>query len=564
MIIRKLICPDSRFGCMEGSGAGSGGGSDKQSKGTTFGVDGVSKTGSTAKDAAIGYTSGEGTGKAGPNFGALKGATTEQTKAAVATAQQAQRQGSSPTEAQRAVSNMLGSYSPGAVSKSGQITAQGSDLISNAIEQAKTESKEAFRAGEVAGIGRQPLREISPSTPGMTGPGSFMSGAQEISGIRPNITAATMRPDELTTEAFSSSPLASLLTQMQQTPAVDVSNMTNMALARNIQNPVYEAELNRRALAGDQDAMNLFDNALVRGYITDTFNYGLTDTVPEDVAGTYAMDDLAGDLALNPNLFAGAPVTMEDAISANRVLAPAQVGPPAAQMQTIGPATQAVQGEYYGEDLQQPDIFGTPGGQFTELYGFPNATALGEFQTQAMRPSKALGSVMNFSLLGQGISALTGKNPMEMALSGGRQSMQDILAAGGKFNPDTGRIEAELPSGRLQMNNMGMVTYSGMPDPNYSGPFANLVNPAPERQGGEMQPIVEEEVVNPCPPGYALVDGVCQPSDQMGGATTGLPNSQPVLPNLPPVFQPTYQPFQPQPLNPFVLSPTGAALGRSV
>ena len=545
---------------MEGSGAGSGGGSDKQSKGTTFGVDGVSKTGSTAKDAAIGYTSGEGTGKAGPNFGALKGATTEQTRAAVATAQQAQRQGSSPTEAQRAVSNMLGSYSPGAVSKSGQITAQGSDLISNAIEQAKTESKEAFRAGEVAGIGRQPLREISPSTPGMTGPGSFMSGAQEISGMnrirsfpRPNITAA------------SPSPLASLLTQMQQTPAVDVSNMTNMALARGIKNPVYEAELNRRALAGDQDAMNLFDNALVKGYMINPFNYGLTDTVPEDVAGTYAMDDLAGDLALNPDLFAGAPVTMEDAqaaISADRVLAPAQVGPPAAQMQSIGPATQAVQGEYYGEDLQQPDIFGTPGGQFTELYGFPNATALGEFQTQAMRPSKALGSVMNFSLLGQGISALTGKNPMEMALSGGRQSMQDILAAGGKFNPDTGRIEAELPSGRLQMNNMGMVTYSGMPDPNYAGPFANLVNPAPERQGGEMQPIVEpiveEEVVNPCPPGYALVDGVCQPlagTAQPAAATPAVVTSS---------FQPTYQPFQPQPLNPFVLSPTGAALGRSV
>lgn len=522
---------------MEGSGAGSGGGGDKQSKGTTFGVKGVSKTGSTAQDAAIGYTSGEGTGKAGPNFGALQGATTEQTQAAVATAQQAQRQGSSPTEAQRAVSNMLGSYSPGTVSKSGQITAQGSDLISNAIEQAKTESKEAFRAGEVAGIGAQPT-------------------------IGQGITAA------------SPSPLVSLLTQMQQTPAVDLSGVSNTDLFKALQgNPTYKNELQQRALSGNNpEARSLYGSALMKGLIspaTDNLGYydtitELGGTVPEDVAGTYAMDDLAGDLALNPDLFAGAPVTMEDAqaaISADRVLAPAQIGPPAAQMQSIGPATQAVQGEYYGEDLQQPDIFGTPGGQFTELYGFPNATALGEFQTQAMRPSKALGNVMNFSLLGQGISALTGKNPMEMALSGGRQSMQDMLAAGGKFNPDTGRVEAELPSGRLQMNNMGMVTYSGMPDPSYSGPFANLVNPPEQERGGGMQPVMEQEVVNPCPEGYSLVNGVCQPLAEQAVTAAATPTA--VTP-APMSFQPMYQPFQPQPINPFVLSPTGAALGRSV
>jgi hypothetical protein len=317
-----------------------------------------------------------------------------------------------------------------------------------------------------------------------------------------------------------------------------------MALARGIQNPVYEAELNRRALAGDQDAMNLFDNALIRGYITDTFNYGLTDTVPEDTAG--------------------APVTMEDAqaaISADRVLAPAQVGPPAAQMQSIGPAAQLPQGEYYGEDLQQPDIFGTPGGEFTELYGFPDATALGEFQTQAMRGPKALSQVMDFSLLNRGIQALTGKSPSEATLEGGRQSMRDILAAGGKFNPDTGRIEAELPSGRLQMNNLGLVTYSGMPDPSYSGPFANLVNPPEQERGGEMQPVMEQEVVNPCPEGYSLVNGVCQPLAEQAVTEAATPTA--VTP-APMSFQPMYQPFQPQPINPFVLSPTGAALGRSV
>lgn len=509
---------------MEGSGAGSGGGGDKQSKGTTFGVDGVSKTGSTAQDAAIGYTSGEGTGKAGANFAALQGATKETVDKAVAASRAAGQQGADIAGQQQAAGAALGVTQP-----------------SSSVQQALAAQRDE------GGVRAQPLREISPSTPGMTGPGSFMAGAQEISGVRPNITAATTRPDELRTEAFSSSPLASLLTEAVQIPAVDLSGVPNIALARGISNPVNEAELNRRALAGDQEAMDLFDNALVKGYI-QPYNQGITDQFAPD--SRISAEEVLG-VPLPPVRPAG--------ISA---LAPAQVGPPAAQMQTIGPATQAMQGEFYGEDLQQPDIFGTPGGEFTGLYGFPDATALGEFQTQAMRPSKAVSQVMDFSLLSQGIGALTGKDPSEGVLEGGRQSLRDIFAAGGQFNPETGRVEAQIPSGQLQMNKMGMVTYSGMPDPNYSGPFANLVNPAPESQGGPapVASVIEEQpVVDPCPPGFALVDGVCQPTQQTGGTTTGVPN-----PPVPPVFQPTYQPFQPQPLNPFVLSPTGAAIGRSV
>lgn len=516
MIIRKLICPDSVRGFMEGSGAGSGGGSES---GSVVGGDQRNKD-------------------------------IERRSSVVGGDQRNKDIEGRSSRSINPVARAIGLDSPYARPTTAADEAVFDDFIAN-------QTKEAFRADEVAGIGRQPSREISPSTPGMTGPGSFMSGAQEISAIRPNITAA------------SPSPLASLLSEAVQTPAVDVSGVTNMALARGIQNPVYEAELNRRAIAGDQEAKSLFDNALEKGY-TQPSDLGVADQFAPDTLGVdvFEVGDIAGDLALNPQLLDTPPVTLADAqaaISADRVLAPAQIGPPAAQMQSIGPATQAVQGEYYGEDLEQPDIFGTPGGEFTGLYGFPNATALGEFQTQAMRPSKAVSQLMDFSLLSQGIGALTGKDPSEGVLEGGRQSLRDIFAAGGQFNPETGRVEAQLPSGQLQMNKMGMVTYSGMPDPNYTGPFANLVNPAPERQGGEMQPIVEpiveeEPVVDPCPEGYALVDGVCQPTQQMaGGVTTSVPN-----PLVPPVFQPTYQPFQPQPLNPFVLSPTGAALGRSV
>jgi len=550
-----------------GKSAGSGSGSaPSRPKGTVFGVNGVSKTGSTARDAAIGFTAGEGTGKAGANFEALSGATREQRDKAVAAAQAAQAAGTSP---QRAAAEAIGAPIPinpvaraiGLDSPYARpITAADEALFDDFIAN---QTNKAFRAGEVAGIGRQPLREISPSTPGMTGPGSFMSGAQEISGMnrirrfpRPNITAPPSQPDELTTEAFSSSPLASLLGDIQRTPAVDVSGVTNMALARGISNPVYEAELNRRALAGDQEAKTLFDNALVKGY-TQPSDLGVADRISSPVP-LPPVRPTDSRISAEEVLGVPLPPVRPTGISA---LAPAQVGPPAAQMQTIGPATQAVQGEYYGEDLQQPDIFGTPGGQFTELYGFPDATAQGEFLTQAMRGPNVISQLMNFSLLNRGIEALTGTSPSESNMEAGRQNMRNLFDLGGAFNPETGRVEAALPSGQLQMNQFGNVTYSGMPDPNYSGPFANLVNP-PEQERGGMQPIVEpmmeEEVVNPCPPGYALVDGVCQP---LAGTAQPAAATPAVVPSS---FQPVYQPFQPQPLNPFVLSPTGAALGRSV
>lgn len=538
-----------------GKSAGSGGGGGDQrnkdienrntrpaSRGNVFGVDGVSKTGSTARDAAIGFTSGEGSGRAGANFGALQGATRETRDRAVAAAQQAQRQGASLAAQQRAAGSTLGVPTPGS-------------RISQAVDAMRAQQvAKPSRANEAAGIGAQP--PIGQGIAGITGTGSFMSGA-------------TTRPET------SPSPLASLLNQAMQTPAMDMSNMTNMALARGIRNPVNEAELNRRALAGDQDAMSLFDNALVKGYI-QPFNQGVTDQFAPDTLGssTFAADDLAGDLALNPDLFAGAPVTMEDAQNAIFAdsLAPPQIGPPAAQMQSIGPATQmaAPQGQFYGEDTLQADVFGVPGGVQGELYGFPDAAALGEFQSNAMRGPNAISQLMNFSLLNKGVEALTGTSPSESNMEAGRQNMRNLFDLGGAFNPETGRVEATLPSGQLQMNQFGNVTYSGMPDPNYTGAFSNLVNP-PEREGGQQIPqvmdMVEEAPADPCPAGYAMVNGSCQPTDQMTGAV------QPAQPVAPPVFQPAYQPFQPQPLNPFVLSPqsgisgispTGAALGRSV
>ena len=66
-----------------------------------FGVDGVSKTGSTSKDQQIGFTDGQG--GQGANFDALQGATRQQTTAAVAAADAARNAGGGDTAAQQAV-----------------------------------------------------------------------------------------------------------------------------------------------------------------------------------------------------------------------------------------------------------------------------------------------------------------------------------------------------------------------------------------------------------------------------------------------------------------------------
>ena len=65
-----------------------------------------------------------------------------------------------------------------------------------------------------------------------------------------------------------------------------------------------------------------------------------------------------------------------------------------------------------------------------------------------------------------------------------------------------------------------------MPDPSYTGPFSELVNPAgTDDVDGAMTTDVAKSPQDPCPPGYTLVDGVCQPVDDV----TTAPGPAPAL-----------------------------------
>ena len=118
----------------EPSDSGGGNESNNEPQGTVFGVDGVSKTGSTSQDQQIGYTDGQG-GK-GSNYDALQGATSQQTSAAVAAANKAKASGGNETAQQAAVSNVLESYDPGFVNRSGNLTESGQNAINRAAQEA--------------------------------------------------------------------------------------------------------------------------------------------------------------------------------------------------------------------------------------------------------------------------------------------------------------------------------------------------------------------------------------------------------------------------------------------
>lgn len=111
---------------------------------------------------------------------------------------------------------------------------------------------------------------------------------------------------------------------------------------------------------------------------------------------------------------------------------------------------------------------------------------------------------------------------------------------GSQYDYELGKGVAPAGSGTLSLSPSGVVTYTGRRDPNYTGPFANLVNPQvrPERES------------NPCPPGYTLINGACMPISQPTQATPTTPAPN-VIQNIPvtapapsPVVQSTAPPAQ--------------------
>jgi len=88
----------------------------------------------------------------------------------------------------------------------------------------------------------------------------------------------------------------------------------------------------------------------------------------------------------------------------------------------------------------------------------------------------------------------------------------------GMFDPETGKVTGIQPPGLTKgffsTNPFGMVVYSGMPDPNYTGPYANLVNPnyGGRNEGGDgpvfIPPVVQPPTVTDPRPEDNMLGGM--------------------------------------------------------
>jgi hypothetical protein len=160
-------------------------------------------------------------------------------------------------------------------------------------------------------------------------------------------------------------------------------------------------------------------------------------------------------------------------------------------------------------------------------------------------------------VLNKGISFFTGEDPVARAAT---QYGEFLNLPGATIDPATGSVSAPAGSGTLDLSNQGLmagsVTYSGMPDPDYSGPFSNLVNPPmrPEGSGDSLTAVAAQQTqVDPCPAGYELDPATqkCVPIDvvddqqfslgrrQYGPSETPSLIGTPVSPFQSPTLQPT-------------------------
>ena len=650
---------------MGESTGGGGNESDNEPRGTTFGVDGVSKTGSTSKDQQIGFTDGQG-GK-GANFDALQGATSQQTTAAVAAADAARDAGASQTAAQAAVSNILESYDPSAVNRQGNLTDSGQGLVSRAVQEAIEDTAEFDRiqrdqqAANIMGI----MTDAPPArTPadfdsqlldfldeGVTQPldvtqpaGTGFADAEtaRIANLTPdqaaaeNITVSRQRAAQAAMQGRTVNPVTGAL---QGPDLIDIFSEANLDPAagqeaqrqRNVEEQLRRdmalSEINRNLgitatpqsataasvlgtspadagitslgttapasdfLVGQQSSVarpGLVGTAVDGTPITtnefqSVYVDGRGMSVPRpqmSVINTAAADPMT-QLSQEQAIFGlgdNAPQSVFEGLGSNLGLGQRELSPLEQSIQAAVNASTRTPTQQAGVTPTGPmgaqAAAGTPAENFY-------ADAYRDFRGTPDQPFE--GNIPGQTLAGisGGVTNLFGGDAPSAQDTAAFQSGQ-LLSLGGTMDPETGAISgAKAGRGTLNMNRFRMVTYSGMPDPNYDGPFANLVNPPQDTGGGGQEQMKAPN--DPCPAGYQLVDGVCQPVDQAPDPSP--PGSDFVInptTGLPTLFTPATQATQVGQINPFVLqpyapqqiaaptqgiqglSPTGAALGRQV
>lgn len=120
--------------------------------------------------------------------------------------------------------------------------------------------------------------------------------------------------------------------------------------------------------------------------------------------------------------------------------------------------------------------------------------------------------------IGNAIKGVMGAGPMSLAMNAlgmsnksqsGDSQIAGIMAHAAQ-NPeavtlgeDGLSLSIDTGNGTVNMSSNGFTTYSGMPDDDYSGPFANLVNSPAENDGSDAPEPRPQTPLDPCPAGFA-------------------------------------------------------------
>tara|TARA_R100001440_G_scaffold49766_1_gene69720 strand:+ start:26454 stop:28286 length:1833 start_codon:yes stop_codon:yes gene_type:complete len=610
---------------MGESTGGGGNESDNEPQGTIFGVDGVSKTGSTSKDQQIGFTDGQG-GR-GANFDALQGATSQQTTAAVAAADAARNAGGGGTAAQQAVRGILDSYDPSAVNRQGNLTDSGRNLVNEAAQDAleferitQDQQRAQFASDLIGGF----TTDLGAGAAPQVAPPNFDSQlldflnaqdaqaaedfrAAEVAGVR---APPVMGPEMQLMTLPSPNPRDAIAEALRTSPYSGTNNtlLTNKMLSARTSQEERQSilqELRNRATLGDEGARQDLADVEAREELGLAGAGRVDMTAPNPFAAPARQALVPVGIQSLPEAATAAAVLRgpDDVIQEQRA-AQAVAQPPIGGSGTTTPASQSAivdpradvlsvtpmeqfaldqEARARGTDpLLQTGTAPMPTGDPmqrvdpTQVGGISVPTPPPDrFKTNAQRDffenlSSLPGGQAQFDaeLANLANRGFTGRRIASVIGEGGVPNYDPSAPEGFRIRGATGTNFVDLPF----LGTTPISTYTGLDNPN-----------APADTSSD-EPVTAKAPNDPCPAGYQLVNGVCQPVDDLTQPPDPPGSDFQINPTtgLPTVFQPTTVATPVGPINPFVLqpsppvginppaqgiqalSPTGAALGRQV
>ena len=173
-------------------------------------------------------------------------------------------------------------------------------------------------------------------------------------------------------------------------------------------------------------------------------------------------------------------------------------------------------GPYGGSHAKGPDTIERKMREVRSVFGQRDDAAdrymnfMDNYRNSAgMSVGRGIQSLLSAGPLSNLVNAATGSNfGPDSAVDIANRQMSEIFdyanrAPGSvKASQDGLGLTITTPNGgTINMKKSGFTTYSGNKDPDYDGPFANLVNP-PKDDGGSDDAPKEKTPLDPCPEGY--------------------------------------------------------------